>query len=76
MKIRIYLAGQQYIDHEGDSQEVNRILAEYDNTEKSRIMLTDGIGFWHLAKCHIIAISVEPRPVKRAEYIPESPTKH
>ena len=76
MRMRIYLSGQQYIDHEADSQEVNRILAEYDNTEKTRIMMTDGFGFWHLAKAHIIAISVEPRPAKRAEFIPESPTKH
>lgn len=76
MKMRIYLSGQQYIDHEANSQEVNRILAEYDNTEKTRIMLTDGVGFWHLAKAHIIAISVDPKPVKRAEFIPESPTKH
>lgn len=76
MRMRIYLSGQQYIDHEADSKEVNRILAEYDNTEKTRIMITDGFGFWHFSKAHIIAISVEPKPEKRAEFIPESLTKH
>lgn len=68
MKMRIYLSGQQYIEHEANSKELNRILAEYDNTEKTRIMIMEDFVFWYLAKKHIIAIQVEPRL--------GSPTKH
>ncbi|MBQ9236140.1 MAG: hypothetical protein IJ184_06745 [Alphaproteobacteria bacterium] len=76
MKIRIYLSGLQCIDHEANDEEVNRILAEYDNTDKKRITMTDGFNWWHLAKDHIVAIQVEPKIAKRKYFIPESPTKH